>query len=737
MDPWVLSVQNWINSTYAGVPDIAPIAADGRTGWQTMYALTRALQYELGITNRSNTFGPGTTAAVNAIAPIGASTTNGNIISIVQGAMYCSGYDAGTGGKLTGVWGSAVQSALNDLRSDIGLASSSTGLNAKLFRALLTMDAYKLISGGDAEVRTVQQALNGRYAHRRDFVIIPADGHRSRNLQKAMLFAIQYEIGMADGVANGNFGPGTKTGLRTQALLSSGDTDSSKYFVHLFQAALIVSGYSVPFSGTFNQTTVAQTRSFQDFAALAATGSANLYTWASLLVSTGDPDRPGTGVDCVMTLTDERMGVLREAGYTHFGRYIFNTPNSHPGKSLKRGELETILEHNGRFFPIFQTGGADPAHFTYDRGRDVAEEATNAAWAYRIPQGAVIYFAVDFDAVDADVTNLIIPYFEGIKSAWGITGQNYRVGIYGPRNVCSRVSAAGLAESSFVSDMSTGFSGNIGYPLPENWAFDQIQTLSLGEPGTPYRIEIDKNIVSGRDAGVAQLAAANGVGNDPRIPQGSRIAFEEDYYQACWRYPDSIAQRGYMALNFRQVFTLVRGHDAFITDLAARHGVHKAVILTPLIWESMVINDLDIAADTAVRGYYAAMEAGVTPPAQAPSDSSTGVCQIFAATAIAARTYAVEQGLITESLYNPNDWRDVWAVWQKLSSDEEFNIETALFVMMHEAYKEASIQPEQMRLMTPSDVQEMCRGYNGGVVYGRSRTQLYYLIRRWHEDFRA
>ena len=75
-------------------------------------------------------------------------------------------------------------------------------------------------------------------------------------------------------------------------------------------------------------------------------------------------------------------------------------------------------------------------------------------------------------------------------------------------------------------------------------------------------------------------------------------------------------------------------------------------------------------------------------------------------------------------------------MWQRLSGDDEFNIETALFVMMHEAYKGASIQPEQMRLMTPSDVQEMCRGYNGNGVYGGSRAQLYYLLRRWHEDFR-
>lgn len=33
--------------------------------------------------------------------------------------------------------------------------------------------------------------------------------------------------------------------------------------------------------------------------------------------------------------------------------------------------------------------------------------------------------------------------------------------------------------SSFVADMSTGYSGNMGYPMPANWAFDQILEFQL------------------------------------------------------------------------------------------------------------------------------------------------------------------------------------------------------------------------------------------------------------------
>ena len=81
--------------------------------------------------------------------------------------------------------------------------------------------------------------------------------------------------------------------------------------------------------------------------------------------------------------------------------------------------------------------------------------------------------------------------------------------VYAPRNVCSRVSNAGCACTSFVCDMSTGFSGNLGYPLPKNWAFDQISTIKVGSGDGS--IEIDNNICSGRDNGVSFINLNNGV----------------------------------------------------------------------------------------------------------------------------------------------------------------------------------------------------------------------------------
>jgi hypothetical protein len=49
VDEWVLAAQRWVNQTYSGTPGFVPVEETGRTGWPTMFALTRALQIELGL----------------------------------------------------------------------------------------------------------------------------------------------------------------------------------------------------------------------------------------------------------------------------------------------------------------------------------------------------------------------------------------------------------------------------------------------------------------------------------------------------------------------------------------------------------------------------------------------------------------------------------------------------------------------------------------------------------------
>ncbi|WP_314094771.1 glycoside hydrolase domain-containing protein [Microbacterium foliorum] len=555
------------------------------------------------------------------------------------------------------------------------------------------------------------------------------------------MYAIQYELGLADGVANGNFGPTTKAQLAAQAVLAQGSTDSSKYFVHLFQAALIFNGRNVAFDGAFGAGTKSQTQAFQQFVGLSQTGTATMPTWGSLMVSTGDADRPGTGADCVTTLTAPRLSGLRSAGYTHFGRYLTNTPDNQLDKCIQSGELARVLAAGGHVFPLFQTGGGQLAHFTYDRGAEVGEEAGSAAWAYRIPANTIIYFSVDFDASESEVQNQVIPHFQALPERLGRMGRSYRIGVYAPRRVCHQLNAAGLVVSSFVSDMSIGYGSNKAQVLPSNWAFDQIQTRWEGS-GTSS-VEIDKNIVSGRDNGFNTLAPAWGSGNDPEIDWRNQPGKWDDMYEEMFRDTyehENAVQQAYNLNNKANVKGNILALDPHITQLVASFNCRKALILTPLVHESLCFNDVDLGKDAAVRAYYDLVRAGLPyDPNAETADPSTGMCQIFAKTAIRAWNFGLQKGLVTGSGLNSEVWQDRWGMWEDLQ-EPEFNVKMAMLVMMREAYYDMGIEPGSTRDMTPSQVMRAFVLYNGSgdpaLRYGRNRMSQYYTICKWEESFR-
>lgn len=492
MDQMVAKAQEWLNSTYKGKAGYTEIKVDGQTGWPTMGALTQALQLELGITATSTSFGPTTLQAVSKKCPISTtSNTNANIVKIIQSSLYCKGY--GPGG-ITGTYGASTQAAISSVQKDLGTTVDGT-VTPKLFKALLTMDAYVLVNNGSSKIRSIQQWLNQKYINRADFFYMPCDGHYSRDVQKALMFAIQYEEGLQDGTANGRFGPTTQD-LIKKVVLKEGSTGA---FVYLFQAALIFNGYDVPFDGKFSSFVTTQLKQFQNFALLKVSGVSDFQTWASLLVSTGDPSRAGKACDCITEITPERAKTLVAAGYETVGRYLTNAPGGKLNKKIQSGEMENILRAGLSIFPIYQTNGGEKSYFSSAQGTEDALNAYKAAFAFGFTKGTTIYFSVDFDALDTDIKSNILPHFQAINMKMKELGNYYKIGVYGPRNVCIQVSDKGYAKTSFVSGMSTGFSGNLGYPLPPNWAFDQISTVTKGSGAG--LIEIDNNIKSGRDNG--------------------------------------------------------------------------------------------------------------------------------------------------------------------------------------------------------------------------------------------
>ncbi len=484
MDLMVLAAQRWVNETYKGKKGYEVVKETGKTGWPTMRSLIRALQIEEGIGEPNGSFGPTTTKLCPTVS---ASTKNQNLIKIVQSALYCKGYNPSA---ISGNYGPNTQEAVFKLQSDAGLPITDGVVTPMIFKALLSMDAYVLLSKGDPKIRTIQRGLNNKYY--KTIGVMPCDGIYSRGTNTALIYGLQIEEGIAG--ANGHFGPGTSSHC---PVLKQGDNSR---FVTILKYALYCNNQDAQsFTTSFDAATKSAVYEFQKFSGLNATGIADLQTWKSLLISTGDPSRKGKACDCATRLTPAKAKSIKAAGYDIVGRYLANVPGG-LDKKLTSSELSTIFAAGLRVFPIFQLAANKRDYFTSARGTSDAKQAIQAALEFGFPENTIIYFAVDFDAMDYDVDVAILPYFKAVKAEFDKSNaKNYKVGIYAPRNVCSRVSNAGCACSSFVCDMSTGFSGNLGYPLPKNWAFDQISTKKVGSgDGT---IEIDNNIYSGRDNG--------------------------------------------------------------------------------------------------------------------------------------------------------------------------------------------------------------------------------------------
>ncbi|TWP52901.1 DUF1906 domain-containing protein [Lentzea tibetensis] len=567
MDQKVLDAQKWVNATYGGVAGYERCDEDGSTSWDVMYSLTMGLQHELGISPVAANFGDGTYAKVAALGDVTASR-NKNIIKIIQHALFCKGYWAG---DVDGNWLVESQQAAAELKNNMGVDNStSSQLFVKHIKALLTMDAYVLLSGGREEVRTIQRWLNSTYVQRSSFFIIPCDGHYTRDVQTALLKAIQYELGVPDDQATGYFGEGTKAGLRRNTI----EPGSPAAWIRLFSAACVFNSpfflfpneWYATFTSSWTEGLGNWLRKFQEFSHIDPNGRGDFTTWAQLLVSTGDPDRKVTACDTRYHITASRSRALKNAGYVVVGRYLHEPPESTLDKEIQPGELQDIFSSGLRVFPIWQWNGRRLGDFTWSTGYDQGIMAhERASDVYKFNRGTTIYFAVDYDATTADINSNIIPYFQGVNAALKNRGKKYVIGVYGSRNVCSRVSAAVGARHSFVSGMSWGFSGNLGFSNPNNWSFNQIKEFKFNNSGDVF--DLDNDVYRGTDIGCGPENV-----DKPGSPVDAFLGFMDRLYAAAVAYHNG--DERYANLRVME-FLRVQAYNSIPWDVLAGGGVSE------------------------------------------------------------------------------------------------------------------------------------------------------------------
>lgn len=473
-DEAVREVQTWLNSTYGTLDGWVHVDEDGYTGGGTVAGLIRGLQHELN-TSMDGIFGVGTMNLFNSMFPNGLSiqtqNQNANINYIINGGFFCRGIDPGS---FSGVFTEGTKTAVQTLQEQIGLSSQNGIVNAKILRAILTTDAFTLVTVGDNNIRTIQRSLNNKYGNVYE-TYIPTNGLYERKTNEGLIKAVQYKVGAT---IDGLWGEDTMSKLPT---LQRGSSNTD--MVYLLQYSLYVNGYNPNgFDGQFGGGAESAVKQCQSDYILIVDGICGRQTWSALLVSCGDITRSTTACDASVVMTQDRINLLKNNGYMIIGRYIIGTT-----KKMTNDEFDLLTDNGMGVFPIYQEYGRDINNFSYEQGKQQALKATEEAKRLGFPIGTVIYFAADLDAYDVQITSNIIPYFKGIYEN---IDSAYRIGVYGSRNTCRRVKEAGYSVSSFVSDSSYLFSGNIGYRIPEDWNYDQI--VELKKENTVFDFDIDK-----------------------------------------------------------------------------------------------------------------------------------------------------------------------------------------------------------------------------------------------------
>ncbi|MCH4056807.1 glycoside hydrolase domain-containing protein [Lapidilactobacillus gannanensis] len=493
-DEMVLEVQKWLNTTYAGKAGYDQAPEDGQTGWSTIYSLREGLQIETHAEGVGQGFGEATRAAVaKIVSQLKPGYANKNITKLIKGAFWCKGI---TPSDFSDVYSAATQAAFEELQSDAGLTANGV-VTVNLMAALFDMSAFVLVPSGKEKVRALQQWLNSMYSNYTG--ILPCDGIYQRDTNVALIYALQRALGMAATTANGNFGPGTDSALKN-VVLSVG---SNSEIARIVQYGLYLNGfYGGTISTAYTSAVGAAVQKFSEFMKYDNVSNTAGYTVIKgLVTSNGDTNRNSNAMDCATQLTASDVKNMHNIGFDIVGRYLtgtVGTGSSERAKNLTSTEVKAILDNGMKFFPIYEDGGYYEGYFTAAQGTKDAQLAAVAAANLGLPYGTTIYFAVDVDVQDGDIAGTILPYLKAVASQ--LSGSWYRPGVYGTRNVCLHAQDSLGYKNSYVADMSYGWSGNLGFRMPENWAFDQFVEY------TAYGIDIDQSAASGRDAGVSKIS---------------------------------------------------------------------------------------------------------------------------------------------------------------------------------------------------------------------------------------
>lgn len=392
----------------------------------------------------------------------------------------------------------------------------------------------------DSRVLQTQKWLNDTYGNVANFPKVDEDGITGNSTFHALIYALQIEIGVEN--PDGIFGKDTLRKCPTLRASLLPSSEVPRNIIYILQGSLWCKGISPGgFTGVFGPLTANAISEFQTAAGITADKVVYPYVLQGIMNTDSysfqstediyDTDRNATALDTSTKLTLEDAIAIKQKNYTDVGRYLTNASSIDLDKALTLDEMEILIAVGLNVFPIFQTIGNKVSYFTAQQGLADGLAAKEAAQKFGFPPSATIYFCVDYDVLMADIEGNILPYFRNVKAA---LNNAYKMGAYGPRYICTKLAEMNLTTSSFVCDMSSGFTCNIGHKLPDNWAYDQFAEVASAN-STINNLNYDKCIASPRKTATAPddfLSCSVGYDN-------SRYSYEQVHSGIGYYQPDS------------------------------------------------------------------------------------------------------------------------------------------------------------------------------------------------------
>lgn len=139
--------------------------------------------------------------------------------------------------------------------------------------------------------------------------------------------------------------------------------------------------------------------------------------------------------------TTSRVNLVLNNGGTFVGRYLNVLTNYHEG--LTSSEVTRISDAGLYIVSLYETNSnTSPPSFSSSLGTTEANNAIALAENLGQPNNTPIYFCIDCNPTQSQLTSYIVPYFQSIKTVLASATLNpngYKMGIYGSKLVCSYI----------------------------------------------------------------------------------------------------------------------------------------------------------------------------------------------------------------------------------------------------------------------------------------------------------